>query len=93
MSDDKMKWIDEQEKKVKEERSNDYLHIEEGENRFVLLSHCAPLPQVYVPSEKKFRMAVEGDTGVSIKGICWVWQTQTIKQARLPYKVVKQIRA
>lgn len=93
MADDKMNWVDEQEKKNTEERSKDYFNIIEGANRFVLLTHCAPLAQVYNPTTKKYKAAVEGDTNVSIKGVCWVWQDEVIKQAKLPYVVVKQLRS
>jgi len=90
---DSWKWVDEQEARIDSERSKDYFNIVEGQNRFVLLSHCAPLAQVYNAATKKYRPAEEGDTNVSIKGLCWVWQDGVIKQAKLPYVVVKQIRA
>jgi len=86
-------WVDKQEKKVQEERSKDYFNIVEGDNRFILLSHFAPLAQVYNPTTGKYRPAEEGDKGASIKGVCWVLQDETIKQAKLPYVIVKQIRA
>lgn len=86
-------WVDEHEKKVNEERSKDYFNIVEGANRFVLLSHCAPFPQVFDSASKKYRPAVEGDKNVSIKGVCWVYQDGVIKSAMLPYTVVKQIRS
>lgn len=88
-----MDWVDEQEKKNEENRGKGYFNIEEGDNRFVLLSHVARLAQVYDPSTKKYRPAEEGDTNVSIKGVCWVYQEKVIKQAKLPYTVVKDIRA
>jgi len=88
-----MDWVDTHEEKVKEERSKEYFTIEEGENRFVLLTHCAPLAQVWDQSQKKYRTAEEGDKNVSIKGVCWVLQDEIIKQAKLPYTVVKSIRA
>lgn len=87
---DKFDWVDTQEKKIQEERSKDYFNIQEGPNRFVLLSHCAPLAQVWTGS--KYRIAEEGDRNVSIKGICWVLQDGVIKSAKLPYGVVKQLR-
>lgn len=86
-------WVDKHEEKIQEERSKDYFTVVEGANRFVLLSHCAPLPQVFVPSTGKYRIAEEGDKGVSIKGVCWILQDDVIKQAKLPYVIVKQIRA
>lgn len=87
---DSMDWVDKQEEKRKEERSKEYFNIEEGANRFVLLSHCEPLAQVF--DGKKYRIAEEGDKGASIKGVCWVLQEGLIKSAKLPYTVVKQIR-
>ena len=85
-------WLDKHEEKVNEERSKDYFNVVEGANRFVLLSHFAPFAQVYNPATGKYRPAEEGDRGASIKGVCWVLQDDVIKQAKLPYVVVKQIR-
>lgn len=59
----------------------------------MLLTHCAQLAQVWNPVEKKYEMAKEGDKNVSIKGICWVYQDGMVKSARLPYSVVKWVRA
>lgn len=84
-------WVDRQEEKRKEERSKEYFNIEEGKQQFVLLSHCAPYPQVY--ENGKYRPAVEGDANVTIRGICWVLQDGIIKSAKLPYTIVKAIRA
>lgn len=84
-------WVDKQEEKKKEERSKEYFNIVEGKQQFQLLSHCAPYPQVY--ENGKYRPAVEGDTNVTIRGICWVLQDGIIKSAKLPYTIVKAIRA
>lgn len=86
-----MNWIDEQEEKNQSERSKDYFNITEGKQQFILLSHCAPLAQVW--DGKKYRIAEEGDTNISMKGLCWVYQDGVIKSAKLPYTVVKHIRA
>ena len=86
-----MGWVDSQETKQKEERSKEYFNINEGENKFVLLSHCAPLVQVWTGS--KYVPAQEGDKNTNIKGLCWVLQDGVIKSAKLPYTVVKSIRA
>lgn len=86
-------WVDEKEEEIKEERAKGYFDIVEGKQQFVLLSHCAPLAQVFDNSTKKYRAAEEGDTNVSIKGLCWVLQDGFIKQAKLPYTIVKLIRA
>lgn len=88
---DTMAWIDEREKANEIDKSKDYFNIQEGENRIVLLTHCAPFPQrwtgsTYVPAERD-------EEGISIKGVCWVLQDGDIKLAKLPYTVVKQIRA
>lgn len=83
-------WVDEKEEEIKEERAKGYFDIKEGDNRFVLLTHCAPLAQVF--DGKKYRPAEEGDRNVSIKGVCWVYQEGLVKQAKLPYTVVKAIR-
>lgn len=89
---DEWDWIDSTEKKREEERNKEYFRIVEGDNRFVLLSHIAPLPQVWTGT--KYRPAAEGDDpkSVSIKGVCWVYQEGMVKQAKLPYKVIKEIR-
>ena len=92
MTDNKMGWVDQQEERIAEERSKGYFNIEEGAQTFVLLTHCAPLAQVYDKSANKYRPAVEGDKNVSIKGVCWVLQDDAIKQAKLPYTVVKAIK-
>lgn len=83
-------WIDRQEEKTKEERSQGYFEIVEGKQTFQLLSHCAPYAQVYEGG--KYRPAEEGDRNVSIRGVCWVLQDGVIKQAKLPYTLVKAIR-
>lgn len=93
MADDKMDWVDKQEEKIAEDRSKDYFNVEEGSQQFVLLSHCAPLAQVWDNGAKKYRPAEEGERNVSIKGVCWVLQDGLIKQAKLPYTVVKSIKS
>jgi len=87
-----MDWVDTREEQIQEERSKGYFNIVEGPNQFVLLTHLAPLAQVYDLSTKKYRPAEEGDKNVSIKGVGWVLQDGLIKQAKLPYLVVKAIR-
>lgn len=87
---DSFDWVDKQEEKRKEERSKEYFDIVEGKQQFVLLSHCAPLAQVFEGG--KYRAAVEGEHGSTIRGICWVMQEGMIKQAKLPYTLVKIIR-
>jgi len=95
MSNDPMNWVDakEQEKGESKDSSSFYFDIKEGKQEFVLLSHCAPLAQIWDNVNKKYRIAEEGDTGVSIKGVCWVLQDGVIKSAKLPYVVVKDIRS
>lgn len=93
MSSDPFDWMNSHEEKVKEERSKDYFDIVEGKQQFVLLSHFAPLSQVFDPATKKYRTAEEGDRGASIKGVCWVLQDGLIKQAKMPYTVMKAVRA
>lgn len=88
---DKMNWIDEVE--AKNEKNSMYFTVKEGENKFVLLSHCAPLSQVWDNTAKRYRVAGDDDQNISIRGVCWVLQDDAIKQAKLPYVVVKQIRA
>ena len=85
-----MNWIDEQEIAMKEERSKDYFNFVEGDNRIVLLTHCAQylvkwVGNTYVPAE-------QGDEGLIAKGVCWVLQDGVVKLAQLPYTIVKQIR-
>lgn len=94
MSEQKWDWLDKREEEIKA-NSGDYFTINEGANKFLLLSHIAPLAQVW--DGAKYRPAEEGDKNVSIKGVCWVLQRDekdeyVIKQAKLPYKVVKAIR-
>lgn len=97
MTKDWNEW-DEVEKEV-ESNKGDYFKIVEGVNRFILLSHIKPLAQVWDGS--KYRPAEEGDKNVSVKGICWVLQKEenvdaedeyVIKQAKLPYTIVKEIK-
>ncbi len=88
--DDSFDWVDAQEEKAKEESGKDYFNIVEGKQTFVLLSHFAPLPQVW--DGKKYRVAEEGDTGVAMRGVCWVLQDDVIKQAKMPYTIVKAVR-
>jgi len=90
---DPMSWIDEVEKVKEEEYEKGYFKIVEGDNRVQILTHCPPLAQVYEPSTKTYRAAVEGEKGASIKGVCWLLQDGVIKQAKLPYTVIKAIRA
>jgi 6-phosphogluconate dehydrogenase len=92
MSDDKFGWVDRKEAAMKEEKSKDYFSIVEGKQQFVLLTHFAPLAQVFDPATKKYRAAEDGDQNVSVKGVCYVWQDGCIKQAKMPYTVVKAIR-
>lgn len=82
-----MNWVDNMESK----QSGDYFNVVEGENKFFLLSHTAPLAQRWTGS--KYEIAEEGDDNISIKGVCWVLQDNVIKSARLPYTVVKALRA
>ena len=85
-----MNWIDAQEKAIQEDKSKDYFNFAEGDNRIVLLTHCAPFAQrwigsTYIPAEMN-------EEGISVKGVCWVLQEGQIKLAKLPYTIVKQIR-
>lgn len=84
-------WVDKKEEEIEKAKSEGYFDIVEGKQQFVLLTHCAPLAQVW--DGKKYRPAEEGDKNPSIKGVCWVLQDGKIKQAKLPYTVVKEIRA
>ncbi len=85
-----MDWVDSQEQVNAEKAKEGYFKIVEGDNRIQLLSHVAPLPQVWTGS--KYEVAGEGATNVSIKGVCWILQDGKIKEAKLPYTVVKAIR-
>lgn len=87
-----MDWVKEKQKEIDEEREKGYFKIAEGDNRIQLLTHCAPLAQKWNAGTKKYEVAVEGDKNVSIKGVCWVLQDGLIKQAKLPYTVVKSIK-
>lgn len=86
-----MDWVDTHEQKTQEERSKEYFNIAEGDNRFQVLTHCAPMAQRWTGS--KYEPAEMGEEGVSIKGVCWVLQEDMIKLAKLPYTVVKSVRA
>ncbi len=87
-----MDWVDKREAERKEQGAEGYFNIVEGDNKIQLLTHVAPHAQVFDPATKKYRPAEEGDTNVSVKGICWVLHEGKIKQAKLPYTVVKSIR-
>lgn len=99
---DKFDWVDKREEEIEEARSKGFFKVEEGDNRFILLTHFAPLAQIFDPSTKKYRIAEEGEKGASIKGVCWVAQEDpvkdgegtewNVKEAKLPYTVVKQVR-
>lgn len=88
-----MDWVDKRETEIKDERAKGYFGIVEGKQNFILLSHTAPLAQVYDNAAKKYRAAEEGEKGASIRGVCWILQEGVIKEAKLPYVVVKSIRA
>lgn len=92
MTNDQMGWVDERNAELEKIGSEGYFNIVEGDNRIQLLTHCAPLPQVYDAGTRKYRVAEEGDKNISIKGLCWVLQDGKVKQAKLPYTVVKAIR-
>ena len=85
-------WVDEREVEIEKEKEEGYFNIVEGQQKFVLLTHCAPLAQVWDNAMKRYRVAQEGDKA-SIKGLCWIWQDGLVKQAKLPYTVVKAIRS
>jgi len=85
----KMEWVDEMTKQ--QDASSLFFSMQEGDNRIQLLTHAARLAQVW--DGAKYRPAKEGDENISIKGVCWVLQDGKIKEAKLPYTVVKQIRA
>ncbi len=87
---DAMDWVDKKTEEIEKAREEGYFNIEEGDNRVQLLTHCAPLAQVW--TGKKYEVAKEGEKNASIKGVCWVLQDELIKQAKLPYTVVKAIR-
>lgn len=88
--DTKMNWVDEQQKKIDESKNDGYFNIVEGDNRIQLLTHAAPLPLHW--TGKSYEPASEGEQNVSIKGVCWVLHDSKIKQAKLPYTVVKAVR-
>ena len=90
-----MDWIDEVEKEQQEAQSSQYFNVEEGDNRVQILTSFAKLVQRWNPSTSKYEIVLEGDDteGRSIKGVAWVLQDGKIKLAKLPYTVVKQIRA
>lgn len=91
MPDKNWDWVDDQEQQNKENRGKDYFDIVEGKQQFVLLSHFARYAQVWDGS--KYRAAEEGDTNISAKGVCWVYQDGAIKLAKMPYTIVKAVRA
>lgn len=72
------------------QKTGDYFNIVEGDNRFQILSHLAPLPIKWTGTT--YEPAEEGDTDISIKGVGWVLQDGVIKLAKLPYTVVKAIK-
>jgi hypothetical protein len=90
MNTDKMSWVEAKEKEIEATKGDGYLTLQEGDNRIQLLTHCAPLPQVWTGTQ--YRVAEEGDKNVSVKGVCWVLHDGRVKQAKLPYTVVKAVR-
>lgn len=88
-----MSWVDEKQAEIDAERAQGYFKIAEGDNRIQLLTHCAPLAQVYDPSTKKYHAAQEGEKAASIKGVCWILQDGIIKEAKLPYTIVKAVKS
>lgn len=88
-----MDWVDKQEEVNKEKANEGYFKIEEGDNRVQILTYTAPLAQIWDAGTKRYKVAEEGEKATSIKGVCWLLQDGKIKQAKLPYTVVKQIRA
>ncbi len=81
-----MDWVD----SVNTGGDNGYFKIQEGDNKIQLLSHLAPYAlkwngSRYVPAE-------DGEEGVSHKGVGWVLQDGVIKNATLPYTVVRAIK-
>lgn len=87
-----MDWIDKREEEIKKSSSEGYFKIEEGDNRVQLLTHTEPLAQLWDNAEKKYRVVEEGEKATSIKGVCWLLHDGKLKQAMLPYTVVKAIR-
>lgn len=83
-----MAWVDIEAEKM--DANSMYFQVAEGDNRVQLLTHCAPLAQVWTGS--KYEIAEEGAKNISIKGVCWLLQDGVVKQAKLPYTVVKQVR-
>ena len=91
--EDRLSWVDKKEKEDKDRLAEGYFTIAEGDNRVQILTHMPPLAQMYDATTKKYRTAEEGEKGASIKGVCWVLHEGKVKQAKLPYTVVKAIRA
>ncbi len=87
---DEWSWVGNEEARKKEERSKDYFNIVEGKQQFVLLSHFARYAEAFEGG--KYRPAVEGDTNISMRGVCWVLQDGVIKSAKMPYTIVKIVR-
>lgn len=85
MKTDSMNWVDEI-----HEGNSKFFKFVEGDNRIQLLSHLERYllkwaVTQYVPAE-------EGDANISVKGVGYVLQDGQIKEATLPYTVVKAIR-
>lgn len=87
-----MEWVNTKEKEIEKAKEEGYFTIAEGDNRIQLLTHCAPLIQIFNNATKKYEVAKEGDKGGSVKGVCWVLHDGKVKQAKLPYTVVKAIK-
>lgn len=92
MSNDKMGWVDQQQELNEAMQSDGYFSIAEGDNRIQMLTHCARLAQKWNPGLGRYEIAHDNDRSASIKGICWVLHDGKIKQAKLPYTVVKAVR-
>ena len=92
MSENNDDWgeFDSADAKQKEERSKLWFNLKEGENRFQILTKIVPLVQVW--DGVKYIIAPKGSTKTTIKGLCYVLQDGIIKEAKLPYQVVKLVR-
>lgn len=67
-----------------------YFKLVEGDNRVQLLSHLSRYLLKW--NGTKYVAAEDGDANVSVKGVGWVLQDGVVKDATLPYTVVKAVR-
>lgn len=69
---------------------SNFYKLQEGENRFVLLTESETLPLVYTG---KYRHARDGEQASVFREVCYILVGDKIQEAELPYSIAKKIAA